>query len=852
METITIQAPIVYNFKKIPVIAYIRPILTDFSIFLAIGTGLLEILLRHRFSRKSQIYKFIDSKLKDLSTSIKNNQAKHSKICINFISLLNNLETAESLQESLSWLMYYSNTKENSELLSTFVRLIIQNECKYLENKTAKDLCSHYFIDILENFAKIMRIKIVLGKVFGDTEEFYSKDQGKYPIMYILKYESAIYLMYTDEMRKLEEDNDLDLEKVLFSQPFLYENLLSPQPINKGIPFSKSGPEPLKKVPPEVFEIQRVPSNLSKLDKDQNIFFNKTGPIKNYKTEVYQSIDNYYNNDLISRRSDISILGLEKDLIAELRCSYSHCIGIGEAQNQIRAFAVGLKETLSLQTNLEAKKKIYEKFRQGLTFTNLVLGTVIDIEIANISNLVIILSKVYKFAIDNIEHVGDEFKDLMHEKFEVPQGLSTDFMIIKILSKLFNVTSIIISQNDLGSSYDFNRIQMNGSVENFRPTLHFISLKNYQSYRFHFLITNTHQFEDRFDLLENIKNPIKVFINPLQTADISVNKVDVKKEKFIEYITNVSKLQSLVIVQFSASFKKKKPLILPRDMIKTLLEKLKTFRNQDCKNFEQKYSFSASAVFNFNCDDFILYCKCCKSPYPNLFNTCGCTFHTKCFEEYFTEICYNIPENSIENVYLDCSFCEKKYKLSLFLISKYGQVFKKMCETVIEKQLTCSRCKNKKKIIEIKQHSGSCDEYYCFECLAIIGIVKGGYLCSCGAQVNVDIKDQLKSCRVCKEKRLLFNFLPVEESVYGIVCKKCWFLDLIIEKNRKLICSNNIANVQACLNKELVFCDFCRQTYYKPFSDFYCPNNCCLCFLHHNEKNCGKCKEPMVFKQKEW
>jgi hypothetical protein len=160
---------------------------------------------------------------------------------------LNNLETAESLQESLSWLMYYSNTKENSELLSTFVRLIIQNECKYLENKTAKDLCSHYFIDILENFAKIMRIKIVLGKVFGDTEEFYSKDQGKYPIMYILKYESAIYLMYTDEMRKLEEDNDLDLEKVLFSQPFLYENLLSPQPINKGIPFSKSGPEPLKK-----------------------------------------------------------------------------------------------------------------------------------------------------------------------------------------------------------------------------------------------------------------------------------------------------------------------------------------------------------------------------------------------------------------------------------------------------------------------------------------------------------------------------------------------------------------------------------------------------------------------------
>ena len=77
----------------------------------------------------------------------------------------------------------------------------------------------------LKKFADIFGIKIVNFIEDGSIREYQPEYKGIFPILYLLKYSTNYYLLYTKSMIDIEIDDSIDLTEIVFESSFLCRNL---------------------------------------------------------------------------------------------------------------------------------------------------------------------------------------------------------------------------------------------------------------------------------------------------------------------------------------------------------------------------------------------------------------------------------------------------------------------------------------------------------------------------------------------------------------------------------------------------------------------------------------------------
>ena len=146
-------------------------------------------------------------------------------------------------------------------------------------------------------------------------------------------------------------------------------------------------------------------------------------------------------------------------------------------------------------------------------------------------------------------------------------------------------------------------------------------------FNMHVLITNSHNYEDQFNIVYQISESkkqlfIKRSINIDQTQQ---NNTDPKK-----YFMELSNINNSALSGIHQSINDKVFIILP---LKNLQIKIDEIRSMEKPN---NYEIEKSSLL----EDLISFCQLCEmcgNPYPNFLNKIGCYFHEECLENIFKE-----------------------------------------------------------------------------------------------------------------------------------------------------------------------------------------------------------------------
>ena len=206
-------------------------------------------------------------------------------------------------------------------------------------------------------------------------------------------------------------------------------------------------------------------------------------------------------------------------------------------------------------------------------------------------------------------------------------------MIIKILSKILGVNSIILVQHDS----TFEKISFNSPSENFYLQLSFIALQQNYMFQVHVLITNIHGYEDQFNIYyqcSSQKNNLSVInTNYINTSSNESTRINPQIYDYFAELSNTyntifsdihNSLSSHISGDYSLTNLNSK--ISQLKMIEGKINIRENIQNNNPIEFETN-----------NIKECFLTCEYCGRLNPDYCNKIGCYFHEKCLEVIFRE-----------------------------------------------------------------------------------------------------------------------------------------------------------------------------------------------------------------------
>ena len=560
---------------------------------------------------------------------------------------------------------------------------------------------------------------------------------------------------------------------------------------------------------------------------------------------------------LVSKRTDISSLNLGPTITEELRCNYSHCIGICSSYNPITAFAEALLQFFKLESNRDIKKRIISSFQQKRNYSNLILDQSQNYNLTKdrVESLRETLMEISTQALTRAEEIDEEAKALKEMQLSVGNGIMftqlcdgphPDYFLLTILCKIFGFAAIVTEQRH--NSQDFEKTQLNGRVLGYRPELHFISLKSDEGCNhLHVLLTNSHVFEDKFNIQEQrpAANRTIPHIIPNRSLDFPSKPPQVNETSPVDFLVELNRVQDRALESLRTCIARRIPL-----MMDTVDIDLKTGRLTDLTRlfdypqFQQMYGFAEPQITQHKAIEYCQPCEYCssKDSSPEVFCNIGCYYHGECLVEVF-RMWYNKCEiKPIAEQSFSCRKCQKSIRLETFLATNSGGRFRETCLKVFEKKCRCCECGETKSIDEVEVYDRDCGSNLCPDCYALKVIRKEqSYYCNSGHLISVPKPYEAEyKCIYCKKETLLCNFIDYKDELLGgIACKRCW-IDWCFQKNG-LRSNMPFETMKAVFDADLIACVICNQESYRPYTDITCPNGCRICYEHFNGYKCGVC-----------
>ena len=215
-----------------PEITHYRANSQNTSIYLILGTNILEILSLHCFCGPSPYFQKLSNAIKEIFTQA---QSKYSNIAQN-LNVLNDIlinitEKASSVQQSLGWILGYTQNNEYGLQISQVFKHVLWTTSNTLANREYE----HSMIEeVLKTYSAIFQIKIVLLLVNGEKRCFYEQLSGRCPVMCLLYDESNIFSVYSREMLAIENGSETN-PQVIFQSPQMMFYVIPP-PGAQGFP----------------------------------------------------------------------------------------------------------------------------------------------------------------------------------------------------------------------------------------------------------------------------------------------------------------------------------------------------------------------------------------------------------------------------------------------------------------------------------------------------------------------------------------------------------------------------------------------------------------------------------------
>lgn len=562
----------------------------------------------------------------------------------------------------------------------------------------------------------------------------------------------------------------------------------------------------------------------------------QTEPVHKSKTFFPKVKDYDGEGDLISKRTDISMLNLDIGVIQELKCTYAHCIGISENQNHILAFAVGISESFKLNSNLSYKIAVISSFENMYTISNVRLKRRYKLKFLDLRKFVKELEKILKEIYANYKDIG---LDRNYEGFE-------DFKDLSELSKAFGVTSVII-KNENKNHNVFYKEKLNGKAEYNKVELNFLAMKVNDLYNMTVLITNSHQFEDNYDLAKGVSKQIQ---NCIRIKDFDMKndmEIKLKEEILVEMsliFASISKDTIGKLMQNDQCF------IDHAEIMKSIrLLKLKINLIQDKKDLKSIIPPKLFNIYDILNDH--LLCESCKKPNPDFFNTFSCYFHLTCLESLFLSWfnLHQVAKNDTTFLSLPCPSCPNKVLISSFIQTSLGQKYSIQYKTFFENKSFCAICSSEVFNQNYFKHSSECSSKICKTCIATSSL-SSGLECKCGKVIKIDMQTEKAICNKCGIETMLLNFISVFDKKVGLVCKKCWMV--MLRDRIDGYGKEDMRKVRLELLKEYVKCEVCGNSNYKKLNDLWCLNGCRVCFDCFDQEGCRKCAGSLVYMAKVW
>ena len=586
-------------------------------------------------------------------------------------------------------------------------------------------------------------------------------------------------------------------------------------------------------------------------------------PIRKNENTAFPSIDEERKgNSLVSKRTDISMLKLESTITEEIRCNYSHCIGICRSYNPITAFGEALQQFFCLKSNKEIKNKVRHCFKDKKTFSNLILDKSYRFSKTRPQVLRSSLLDISKIALEKAEEIDEEAKyykelqlaagnDMMFA--EIRDGPHPDYFLLTLLCKIFGFTGVITGQTHYNSKI-FEKTQVNGCVLGFRPELHFIALKTEdEKNHLHVLLTNSHVLEDKFSIEEQkaAKERTVPHIIPNRELQQQTRPSKANENAHVEFLIELSKLQNQVLESMRTCVEGRTPIMINTSDIDSKRDRVKTLaRDFDYQQLQEKYAFIQPNILNIKAINYCQSCEFCKNKDypPDVFCDIGCYYHGECLSSVFLEWFSQSSKKPIAEQSFPCPTCRKSIRLATFLVSTSDAQFLNMCLQDFENKYICGSCKAVRSLGEVTIHNYYCRSHVCPECQAIMVLRnEKSYLCSNGDLIPLpDAQNALYRCFYCRKETLICNFIDYrDEMLGGIACKRCW-IDWYYKKN---VMTNNMpeATLRYIFDLEAIACAACNNAVgHRPYTDLACKSGCVVCYGHLTDNSCKNCGEPNV------
>ena len=216
-----------------PEITHYRTNSQNASIYLILGTRLLETLSLHYFCGTSPHFQKLSNAIREMFILA---QSKYSNIAENVFVLnqiLNNITVkASNAQQSLGWISGYAQNNNYSAHISLVFKHVLWTTCRSLANREY----DHCMLDeVLQTYSEIFQIKIILLSISGEKRCFYDEKSGTCPVMLLLGSWSNIFSVYSKEMLAIENGSEKNLQVILQSPQMMSDAIPSPSPGNGSL-----------------------------------------------------------------------------------------------------------------------------------------------------------------------------------------------------------------------------------------------------------------------------------------------------------------------------------------------------------------------------------------------------------------------------------------------------------------------------------------------------------------------------------------------------------------------------------------------------------------------------------------
>ena len=291
------------NIKEFPEITHYRQVGSNSSIYLIIGSRILEAISLSYFCSHDEDNSEMKSKLIDMIQVVSANYSNMINSSDNVKLIVEAITTNSSnVKESLDWVSGYAQHDEYSAWISAVFEHILWIKYETLSNREFE---VHMLEEVLQIFSQIFQIIITLFSVSSGPKYFGEGFPERYHhILLLIDEDNNIFSVYGEEMIQIENGSMADQAKVLFSSSPTFQSIptakppiINRQPINKGVipgelnhpPYvSIEGNFPRSNKPPSV--IENVPPKL--INPPPNLM--NSPPNFYSKSDFHPKIENLY------------------------------------------------------------------------------------------------------------------------------------------------------------------------------------------------------------------------------------------------------------------------------------------------------------------------------------------------------------------------------------------------------------------------------------------------------------------------------------------------------------------------------------------------------------------------------